>query len=334
MINIAIIGYGYWGPNLMRNFNSNPNCHVSYLVDSRVERLDLAKKTYPNLQISQHFDEVIASNEVDAVVIATPVYTHFELAKKALERGKHVLLEKPMTANVAEAEELIRIAKDQGLTLMVDHTFLYTNSIQKIKSLVQNGDLGQLQYFDSTRINLGLIQQDVNVLWDLAPHDISILSYLVDKKPISVQAVGVSHIHNGIENIAYMNVNYEEKFMAHFHCSWSSPVKVRNIMIGGDKKMVVYNDNEPTEKIKIYDSGYSVQNDEDKRRVLIDYRIGDIYVPKIENNEALGAMVKDFLDSIDHKTTPISSFESGLTCIKILEASQKSIKNKGIEIEI
>ena len=334
MINVAIIGYGYWGPNLMRNFNSNANCHVNFLVDSRLERLDLAKRTYPNLEISQNFDEVISSNEFHAVVIATPVYTHFALAKKALEKGKHVLLEKPMTATVAEAEELIRIAKDQGLTLMVDHTFLYTNSIQKIKSLVQKGDLGHLQYFDSTRINLGLIQQDVNVLWDLAPHDISILSYLVDKKPISVQAVGVSHIHNGIENIAYMNVNYAENFMAHFHCSWSSPVKVRNIMIGGDKKMVVYNDNEPTEKIKIYDTGYSVQNDEDKRRVLIDYRIGDIYVPKIENNEALGIMVKDFISSIDQKTTPISNFESGLTCIKILEASQKSIKNKGIEIEI
>ena len=225
-LKVGIVGYGYWGPNLLRNFNANPGFSVKYLIDSRTERLSIVQSLYPCVTTSTNFQDVLDDEEIDAVVIATPVFTHYSLAKMALEAGKHVLIEKPMTSTVEESEVLVKLAQDKGLTLMVDHTFLYTGSIQKIKSLIDEQVLGELQYFDSTRINLGLIQQDVNVLWDLAPHDISILNYLISKRPISVQAVGISHIHNGIENIAYMNVKYEEKFMAHFHCSWSSPVKV------------------------------------------------------------------------------------------------------------
>lgn len=332
MINCAIIGYGYWGPNLVRNFSSTPNASVKLVADLRSERLQLVKKNYPNIDVTNDMDSIWNNSEIDAVIIATPVFTHFDLAKKALNSGKHVLLEKPMTDTVAHAKELIDLATAKGKVLMVDHTFLYTSAVQKMKSLIDSGDIGKVKYFDSTRINLGLIQQDVNVLWDLAPHDISILNYLMPEKPYSVQATGVSHIHNGIENIAYLTVNYSSDFIAHFNCSWSSPVKIRTMLLGGDKKMVVFNDMEPTEKIKIYDTAHTVSNDEEKQRVLVDYRIGDVFIPKLEMKEALGGMAKDFIDAIDKGTTPIASWKSGLNTIRILEASQVSIKEKGREV--
>ena len=334
MINIAIIGYGYWGPNLVRNFSSTANCNLHTVVDYRAERLAIVKRNHPVVNISNNTEDVFNNNEIDAVVIATPVFTHFELAKKALENGKHVLLEKPMTGSVAEAEELIELAGKYKKTLMVDHTFLYTGAVQKMKSMIDAGEIGNVKYFDSTRINLGLFQPDVNVLWDLAPHDISILNYLKNEKPHSVQATGISHTNNGIENIAYLTVNYSSDFIAHFNCSWSSPVKIRLLLLGGDKKMVVFNDLEPTEKIKIYDTGYSHKTDEDKKRILVDYRAGDIYIPKVEAKEALAGMAADFVSAIINNTTPISDFQSGLDVIKILEASQQSIKNNGKEIII
>jgi predicted dehydrogenase len=332
MVNCAIIGYGYWGPNLVRNFSSSVNSRVHTVMDLRPERLALVSRTYPGVQVTSDIDSLWTNKEIDAVIIATPVFTHFELAKKALQAGKHVLLEKPMTDTVAHAEELIALSKEVGKVLMVDHTFLYTSSVQKMKDLITSGEIGKVKYFDSTRINLGLIQQDVNVLWDLAPHDISILDYLIDEKPVSVQATGISHIHNGIENIAYLTVNYANDFMAHFHCSWSSPVKIRMMLLGGDKKMVVFNDMEPTEKIRIYDTAHTVNSDEEKRRILVDYRVGDVYIPKLEIKEALGGMAKDFIDSILNGTKPIANYESGLNTIKILEAAQISIKEKGREV--
>ncbi|MBX7050962.1 MAG: Gfo/Idh/MocA family oxidoreductase, partial [Flavobacteriales bacterium] len=295
MINCAIIGYGYWGPNLVRNFSSAANASVKLVADLRPERLNLVKKNYPMIEVTTDIDSIWGDAGIDAVIIATPVFTHFDLAKKALNSGKHVLLEKPMTDTVAHALELIELAQSKGKVLMVDHTFLYTSAVQKMKSLIDQGDIGKVKYFDSTRINLGLIQQDVNVLWDLAPHDISILDYLMPEKPRSVQATGVSHIHNGIENIAYLTVNYDSDFIAHFSCSWSSPVKIRTMLLGGDKKMVVFNDMEPTEKIKIYDTAHTVSSDEEKQRVLVDYRVGDVYIPKLEIKEALGGMAKDFI---------------------------------------
>ena len=334
MINCAIIGYGYWGPNLLRNFAATPNTSVHTVVDLRPERLAVVSRNFPTVKVTSDIDSIWTNTEIDAVIIATPVFTHFDLAKKALLAGKHVLLEKPMTDTVAHAEELIELANKQGKVLMVDHTFLYTSAVQKMKRLIDSGELGSVKYFDSTRINLGLIQQDVNVLWDLAPHDISILDYLIPSKPLSVQATGVSHIHNGIENIAYLTVKYAHDFMAHFHCSWSSPVKIRMMLLGGDKKMVVFDDMEPTEKIRIYDTAHTVSTDEDKQRILVDYRIGDVFIPKLALQEALAGMAKDFIQSIMTGSKPIASYESGLNTIRILEAAQISIKEQGRDVAL
>lgn len=331
-INVGIIGYGYWGPNLVRNFFSADNCILHTLADLRINRLETIQKSFPTVKTTANVEEIINNNEIDAVVIATPVFTHYQLAKRALEAGKHVLVEKPMTYSRAEAEELITLAQSKGKLLMVDHTYLYTGAVQKIKSIVTSGDIGAVKYFDSTRINLGLFQPDINVLWDLAPHDISLLDYIIDEVPFSVQATGISHTGNGLENIAYLTVNYNSGMIAHFNCSWSSPVKLRSILIGGDKKMILFDDMEPTEKVKIYETGYEIKNDEDKKRILIDYRVGDIFVPKISPKEALASMAADFINSIINSTSPISDARLGLQVVSILEASQNSIKNRGKEI--
>lgn len=331
-MNIAIVGFGYWGPNLVRNFNSVADCKVKYVCDFRAERLAVVSKQYPSIGTTSDFDTVLNDPSIDAVVIATPVFTHFDLAKKALNKGKNVLIEKPMTSTSAEAKALKDLADKMQKLLMVDHTFLYTGAVQKMKQLITEGSIGRIQYFDSTRINLGLFQPDINVLWDLAPHDISILNYLVEEKPYSINATGISHTKNDIENIAYLTVNYNSGFIAHFNCSWTSPVKIRTMLIGGDKKMLLYNDLEPTEKIRIYDTGYEHKTDEEKRRVLVDYRAGDVYLPKIDSKEALFGMASDFINAIKTGKAPVSDFESGLSVIKILEASQQSIKQKGKEI--
>jgi len=332
MLKLGIIGYGYWGPNLTRNFSNIENVSISKIAELNKSRHSIINKSFPNIQITNDYNELLNDHHIDAIVIATPVFSHFQLAKQALIAGKHVLIEKPMTASSVEAEELIEISKSKGLTLMVDHTFLYTGAVQKIKSLIELDQLGTLKYFDSTRINLGLFQPDVNVLWDLAPHDISILNYLVNKTPYSVNATGISHTNNGIENVAYMTINYQNDFIAHFNCSWTSPVKVRSTLIGGDKKMLVYNDLEPSDKIKIYDTGYSYNSDEEKNKILVDYRIGDIYIPKLNNQEALLGVANDFINSIINNLEPIASAQLGLDVVKILEAAQVSIKNNGKEV--
>lgn len=334
MINFGIIGYGYWGPNLVRNFSVNADSKVVMVADGRPERLNLVKKNYPSIETCASGDELIANSKVDAVVIATPVFTHFPLAKKALMAGKHVLLEKPMTSSVEEAKELIEIAKSKDLILMVDHTFLYTGAVQKMKELIDTDVIGAVKYFDSSRINLGLFQPDVNVLWDLAPHDISILTYLIGHEPYSINATGISHTHNQIENIAYMTVNYESDFIAHFNCSWTSPVKVRQTLIGGDKKMIVFNDLEPSEKIRIYDTGFDHKTEEDKKNIMVDYRTGDVYIPKIAIREALLGVAEDFFNSIKTKKQPLADAELGMKVVKILEASQQSIKNNGKEVKL
>lgn len=334
MIRIAQIGYGYWGPNLLRNFMSIGNAQVEILIDSQKDRLIQAVSQFPTLKTSSSVVDAFNNTSVDAVVIATPVFTHYDLAKQALLAGKHVLLEKPMTATVAQAKELIDLAEQKGKLLMVDHTFLYTGAVEKMKALKDEGSLGVLNYFDSTRINLGLIQQDVNVLWDLAPHDISVLDYLSDELPISVNATGVSHIHNGIENVAYLTVNYQNNFIAHFNCSWSSPVKIRMMLLGGSEKMVVFNDMEPTEKIKVYDTAHNVSTLEEKQKVMIDYRVGDVYVPKLELAEPLKKLAQDFISSIENKSEPLASALGGLNTIRILEAAQHSIKQNGKEVKI
>ena len=332
MLKCAILGFGYWGPNLVRNFNSVADCKVKYVCDFREERLSLVNKQYQNIITTKDFDEVLNDTEVDAVIIATPVFTHFELAKKALLKGKNVLLEKPMTSTSKEAYELFELAQKVNKLIMVDYTFLYTGAVQKMKQLIESGSIGNVKYFDSTRINLGLFQPDINVLWDLAPHDISILNYLIQETPYSVNATGVSHTNNGIENIAYLTVNYKSGFISHFNCSWTSPVKIRTMLIGGDQKMMLFNDLEPTEKIRVYDTGYNYKSDEEKRKILVDYRAGDVYIPKVDVKEALFGMASDFINAIKNNSKPVSDFESGLNVIKILEASQLSIKQNGKEI--
>jgi predicted dehydrogenase len=334
MIKIGIIGYGYWGPNLVRNFSGNKYFQVAKVADSRQERLDLLKRNYPALGITTNPDDILNDPDIDAVAIATPVFTHFKLAQAALKNGKHVLLEKPMTATAHEAEELTQLAQKKNLVLMVDHTFLYTGGVQKMKQLIDDDTIGKIKYLDSTRINLGLFQPDINVLWDLAPHDISILTYLVSETPFSLNATGASHTKNGLENIAFLTVNFASGLIAHFNCSWSSPVKIRLMLIGGDKKMIVFNDLEPTEKIKIYDTGYKVKTDEEKQRLLVDYRTGDIFIPKTPNTEALGLMAEDFAQAILNKKIPLANFNSGLAVIKILEAASSSLKAHGKEIII
>lgn len=333
-LTVGVIGYGYWGINLVRNFFNATDCTVKAVADGRPERLALLAKNFPSILGVKTADEIINDPQIDAVVIATPVFSHFELAKKVILNGKNVLIEKPITSSVAEADELINLATQKGVTIMVDHTFLYTGAVEKMKELIDTGVIGTPRYFDSSRINLGLFQPDVNVLWDLAPHDISILTYLVNEMPDSINATGISHTKNGIENIAYMTVNYNNDFIAHFNCSWTSPVKVRQTLIGGDKKMIVYNDLEPTEKVRVYDTGYSHKTEEDKTRVMVDYRTGDIFIPKVKLSEALLGMANDFVQSIIKKKAPLANAELGKRVIQILEASQVSIKNGGKEVKI
>ena len=334
MLIIGIIGYGYWGTNLVRNFNNHPFCRIAKVADARQERRALLEKNYPSIQTVSQGNEIIGDNSIDAVVIATPVHTHYLLAKSALLSGKHVLIEKPMAASTAEAEELMEIAIQKNLTIMVDHTFLYTGAVQKIKSLIETDSIGIPRYFDSTRINLGLFQPDINVLWDLAPHDISMLTFLINERPYSINATGVSHTRNSIENIAYMTVNYEMDFIAHFNCSWTSPVKIRQTLIGGDTKMIVYNDLEASEKVRVYDTGYIHTTEEDQFNIRVDYRTGDVFIPKISGNEALGSVAEDFVRSVLDNRQPISSAVLGLEVVKLLEASQESIRNRGKEVLI
>lgn len=333
-INIGVIGYGYWGPNIVRNFFATPDCIIKMVADGRDERLNLLARTFPSITGVKDGADVINNKDIDAIVIATPVYTHFELAKRALLQGKHVLIEKPMTSSVEEADELINIATRKSLTLMADHTFLYTGAVEKMKEIIQTEVIGTPLYFDSSRINLGLFQPDINVLWDLAPHDISILTYLITEVPESINATGISHTRNKIENIAYLTVNYNSNFIAHFNCSWSSPVKVRQTLIGGDKKMILYNDLEPSEKVRVYDTGYNHKTEEDKTRIMVDYRTGDVYIPKLSSREALAGVAADFIQSIIQKRLPLSNALLGRSVVRILEASQESIKHFGKEVKI
>ncbi|OGK20952.1 oxidoreductase [Candidatus Roizmanbacteria bacterium RIFCSPHIGHO2_02_FULL_37_15] len=326
MVKIGVIGYGYWGPNLVRNFFELDDCEVKIVVDKKQERLAILKKHYPSIQVTTDINYLLHDRDIDTVVIATPVSTHFSLAKEALEVGKNVLVEKPMTSSLDEALRLVEMAEKKGKVLMVDHTFVYKDAVRKIKKIIDSGEIGQLRYFDSTRTNLGLFQPDVNVLWDLAAHDVSILLFLVKEKPISIQASGVSHTKNKLENIAFVTLKYQSGMLAHFNVSWSSPVKIRLILIGGSKKMIVFNDVEPSEKVRIYDSGYKVRQNKDKSKFIVDYRLGDIQIPKTDLKEALSEMVKDFIDCVKTGKKPISDMYHGMEVVKILSLAQESLR--------
>jgi predicted dehydrogenase len=331
---LAVLGYGYWGPHLVRNFMGRDDCTVSAVADRRPDRVAALRRLYPGIEVVAEAEEALRRADVDAVAIATPVDTHFPLVKRALEQGKHVVVEKPLAGSVAEAEELVALAAARRRVLMVDHTFLYTGAVQLLKRLVADGSLGRLNYVDSTRINLGLFQHDINVLWDLAAHDVSIVKYLVEEPVESVQAIGVSHTPNGIEDIAYLILNFASGLIAHFNCSWISPVKIRRMLLGGDRRMALYDDMEATEKVKVYDSGVDVKSDEERRRLLFDYRVGDIFVPKVPVHEALDAMAADFVSAVTRGTVPISNSALGLEVVRILEASQLSIKAQGKVIRL
>lgn len=337
---IGVIGCGYWGPNLLRNFAENEAACLRWMCDLDTKRLETLGRRYPAAQTTPDCRQLFKDPQLDAVVIATPVSTHFNFAQAALEAGKHVLVEKPFTANVAEAEELIALAERERLTLMVDHTFIYTGAVQKIKEIVKSGELGELLYFDSVRINLGLFQRDINVVWDLAPHDLAIMDFIIERQPLALTATGSCHIERGIQNIAYVMLRFPEEFIAHFHFNWLSPVKIRRTLIAGSSKMVLYDDIEPTEKVRVYDKGVTTNRSvgevdrETAYKTLVSYRTGDVWVPKLDSTEALSYVCQEFLDAIKEGRPPLTDGASGLRVVRLLEAAQQSINQGGRLIEL
>lgn len=331
-MNIAVIGCGYWGSHILRNFNNSESWNLTIACDLDKKQLNKVKSQYPNVELTSNPADIFKRDDIDAVAIATPVFSHFELAKSSLLSGKHTWVEKPLTSTVKEAEELLKIAKEKNLILNVDHTYIYTSAVQKIKELIDEGALGDILYFDSVRINLGLFQHDINVIWDLAPHDISILEYCTGKKAVSVNATGkcvMPYSDKNIENVAYLNINFDDGSIAHIHVNWLSPVKIRKIIFGGSKKMLVFDDMENAEKIKIYDSGVRIEKKEDIYESLIQYRIGDMVSPSISNKEALKEEVEHFYQSIKSSTNTMTDGEMGLRVVKILEAANQSLNNNG-----
>ena len=335
MIKIGVIGYGYWGPNIVRNFAGHPEVNVVKICDKKEERLKLVRESYPDVEAVKDVDSILTDKSIDVVAIVTPVLTHYDLAKKALLNGKSVFVEKPFTSNSKQVEELIEIAEKKNLLIMVDHTFLFTGAVKKMKELVENGTLGNLYYYDSVRVNLGLFQHDINVIWDLATHDISIMDYLMnDIKPISVNAIGSGHFNRDLEDVAYLTVKFENNFIAHFHVNWLSPVKVRKTLVAGDEKMIVWDDLSSDEKIKIYDKGVDIKNRDDIYNLLAEYRSGEMNVPVVKNIEALKLETEYFVDCLKNNKIPINDGKAGLRVVKILEASDISLKNGGKEIKL
>jgi predicted dehydrogenase len=331
---VAVIGVGYWGPNLIRNFLSLDEVENVIACDLDESLLNKTAKRFAGIETATDYEEILLRDEVKIVAIATPVSTHFEIAKNSLLAGKHCWIEKPMTASVSEAEELIELAEQKNLKIFVDHTFIYTGAVRKMKEIITSGRLGEIYYFDSVRVNLGLFQHDVNVIWDLAPHDLSIMDYLLERKPLAVSAIGSCHVGNGLEDIAYLTLEFENNLIAHFHVNWLAPVKVRKTLIGGTKSMIVFDDMETSEKIKIYDKGIEVTNREGVYETLVQYRTGDMLSPKIDQTEALALGTKDFIDSILNDRKPLTDGVSGLNVVRILEASTLSIQKRGQLIEI
>ena len=333
MIKVGVIGYGYWGPNVARNFNLPGISQVVAIADKSEKSQRRAQEAFPHVKIVADAQEILQSPEIDVVAVVTPVWTHFELAKAALNHGKHVFVEKPFTASVAQAEELIELAARKRLQIMVDHTFLFTGAVRKIRQLVDEGTLGNLFYYDSMRVNLGLFQHDINVVWDLAPHDLSIMDHVIQKEPEAIVATGEKHLNNLVD-IAFLTIYFPGNVVAHINVNWLSPVKVRTTLIGGKDKMLVWNDLEADEKIKIYDKGVSVNNGEGMYNLLVSYRSGDMWAPKVEQTEALKAEVNHFMDCIAANRTPINDGHAGLRVVRLLEAAEKSLSERGSLIQI
>lgn len=333
MIRLGVIGYGYWGPQIVRNFQSTADCEVVAICDRSAESLRCAKQAYSQIRVASDPCEVLASTEVDAVAVVTPVWTHYELAKAALDHGKHVFVEKPFTSSAVQAMELIDLADRKNLQIMVDHTFLFTGAVKKIRELVDDGVLGKLYYYDSTRVNLGLFQHDVNVIWDLAPHDLSIVDQLIDDKPEVVIATGQKHL-NGFEDLAYITIYFGNNIIAHINVNWLSPVKVRTTLIGGEKKMLLWNDLEADEKIKIYDKGVNITTGQGVRELLVSYRSGDMWSPKVEQTEALRAETRYFIDCISSNKKPFNDGAAGLRVVRMLEAASQSLQEGGKAVSL
>jgi predicted dehydrogenase len=331
MIRVGVIGYGYWGPNILRNFAMHDDVQVVALCDLSEAALRRAKKIYPALRVTQRPEDITQATDIDVVAVITPVSSHYPLALDALRNGKHVFVEKPFTASSAQAQTLIDLAEAKGLTIMVDHTFLFTSAVKTIRNLIKAGDLGKLLYYHSTRINLGLFQHDVNVVWDLAPHDLSIMDYLLPCGPTSVSAVGMDHYNRGLEDQAYVTVCFEDRLLAHFNFNWISPVKVRETLIGGDKKMLVWNDVVADEKLKVYDKGVNLceQDVEGRHHLMVQYRVGDMYSPQLDTTEALKLEIDYFVQCLQQRKTPFNDGRAGLRIVRMLEAADQSIRENG-----
>jgi predicted dehydrogenase len=335
VIKIGVVGYGYWGPNLVRNMFEVPDTSVVAVSDIRSDRLRHVSSRYPSLFVSTDYRSLIDDPDIDAIAIATPVHAHYELALEALQAGKHVLIEKPMTSTSEQALRLIDEADRRNLVVMVDHTFVYTGAVRKIKQVVASGMLGDVYYYDSTRINLGLFQRDVDVIWDLAVHDLAIMNYILPSVPCAVAATGINHVMGGTENLAYLTVFFELNLIAHINVNWLSPVKIRRTLIGGSKQMIVYDDMEPSEKVKIYDKGITVTNGSDSLyQAMVNYRSGDMFAPQLDVSEALKVELQHFVDCIEHGAAPITGGLAGLQVVRILESASQSMRHRGKLIEL
>jgi predicted dehydrogenase len=328
VVRFGVIGYGYWGPNVVRNLDQLENADMLAVCDMSPKARQRVQKAHPNAVVTSDPAELIKSSDLDAIAVVTPVWTHYELAKAALENGKHVFVEKPFTSNTAQAEELIELAAKKNLKIMVDHTFLFTGAVRKIKELLNEQALGKLYYYDSTRVNLGLFQHDVNVIWDLAPHDLSIMDHLIQERPEAIVATGQSHL-NGFEDVAFITIYFPNKIVAHINVNWLSPVKIRTTLIGGEKKMLVWNDQAADEQVKVYDKGVSVTSREGVYDLLVNYRSGDMWAPRLERAEALTHELSYFVDCITKNETPVNDGHAGYRVVKMLEASNESIRQRG-----
>lgn len=326
-VRVGVIGYGYWGPNIVRNLHTVDDCHVAAVCDRSPDALRRAAKLYPGVHLTTDFNEILTSPDIDAVAVITPVWTHFDLAKAALENGKHVFVEKPLTSTSRQAEQLVELAERRGLTLMVDHTFLFCGAVKKIREVVDAGVLGPLYYFDSTRVNLGLFQHDVSVVWDLAPHDLSVMGYVIPDKPEAVVATGGRHL-NGHADMAFITVYFPGSIVAHINVNWLSPVKVRTTLIGGKDKMLVWNDLEADEKIKVYDKGVEMRG-ESVHDLLVSYRTGDVWAPRVQQSEALKVELTYFIDCIKQRQVPHNDGVAGMKVVKLLEAAEQSLNARG-----
>jgi predicted dehydrogenase len=335
MIKLGVIGYGYWGPNLVRNFSATSGCQVVAVSDLNERRLDLVKSHYPAIAVTTDHETLFADPDIDAIAIATPVASHYNLALAALMAGKHVFVEKPLASSVAQCSRLVTEAEQRKLVLHVDHTFLYTGAVRKIRELVDQDQLGDIYYYDSVRVNLGLFQHDVDVIWDLAVHDLSIIDYLFPWKPVAVSATGVSHVPGKPANMAFVTVFFENNVIAHLHVNWLAPLKVRRTLIGGSRKMIVYDDIEPSEKIKVYDKGISLNGGKDSLyQSMIEYRSGDMWAPQLQTIEALRVEAEEFVHCITHGGTPISDGQAGLRIVRILEAASRSLTELGRPVNL